>query len=534
MTLTLTQVNESYDAGRYEAYNGVWNAGSLVNGRDYTQSITLSPSTFPNGVTMSWSWPDAGNGSVYAYPEISWSVAGDVVQISDILSLTTDYNFSISGNTSGFNVAFDTWLYADPRGIWETTTSELMLWVHSNGWQPDWDGRFSDGLINANLEIDPDWGDLSGSSPHKWQYIAAINDTDKLSGTVSHSNLLKDLIWKGVLSGYEYLRTVELGAETMQGAGSLHIAKIDYTEARKTIAYGGAGDDTITARSVGQNHVIAGGGTDTVVYAGRYEAFELQSRTQDVLVRAKGDLSTLDILESVEKVQFDDGVYDVAGRTFAPGAGTAGTVTAVQTQMSVATTAAIDGTAAADTLFGTSGPDFIRGLDGNDQIEGGAGDDDINGNMGSDTVYGGEGADWVRGGKDNDFVDGSAGDDPHVNGNLGDDTVRGGIGADTCYGGQGNDLLFGDTGDDLLSGDLGNDTLTGGFGADRFAMAKGGGFDWITDFSAAQGDRIQLAPGTAYSYSAHQGQVAVNLGGGDLIVLMGVPAGTAGDWVIFG
>ncbi len=50
---------------------------------------------------------------------------------------------------------------------------------------------------------------------------------------------------------------------------------------------------------------------------------------------------------------------------------------------------------------------------------------------------------------------------------------------------------------------------------------------------AAQGDRIQLAAGTAYSYGVDKGQVIVNLGGGDIIGLTGIPGGTAGDWVVF-
>jgi hypothetical protein len=552
MTVTLSKTNAAYTpGGAFTATNGVWNAGSLVNGQGFTQTISIEEASFPDGVTMNWSWPQAGNGSVYAYPEISWAVSGKVVQIADILTLSTDYDFKIGGQTNGFNVAFDTWLYADPRGIWETTSSEVMLWVHSNGWKPDFESSFADGYLDAGLEIDPDWGDLSGSSPHKWQYIAAINNADKLSGTVSHSNLLKDLIWKGVISGYEYIRTVEVGAETMQGKGSLQVNNLDYNESRKALVNGGAGDDSFVARPVGQNHIIAGAGTDTVTYDGAYAGYELQSRTQDVLVRARGDVSTLDMLEGVEKVRFDDGTYDVASRTFTEGGApppattlvapaaatpaptaTAPVITQNQSQ-NVFTGAQSDGTAGVDTIFGGSGADYIRGFEGDDMIEGAAGDDDVNGNQGSDTVYGGEGADWVRGGKDNDFVDGSAGDDPHVNGNLGDDTVRGGIGADSVYGGQGADQLFGDTGDDLLSGDLGNDTLSGGFGADRFVIGKGGGFDWVSDFNAAQGDRIQLAAGTPYSYGVHQGQVIVNLGGGDIIGLTGIPSGAQGDWVVF-
>ena len=524
---TLTKDNESYSGGRYTATNGVWNQGSLVNGVGYTQTIQLNEATFPNGVTMSWAWPEEGNGSVYAYPEIGWSVAGGAVQISDLLSLDATYDFRISGDPTSHNIAFEAWLYPDARGIWETSTSEVMLWVHSNGWKPDFESSFADAHYSAGLEIDPNWGDLSGGTSRQWQYVAALPSADKLSGTISYSNLLKDLIWKGVLTGHEYITTVELGAETMGGKGSLHVAALNYVEQRKALVSGTTGDDLFTAKAVGQNHVAGGAGTDTVAYAGRFADHEVQSRAGDVLVRGKGDLTTLDMLESVEKVRFADGVYDWASRSFT--ASDSAPVSAV-----TVTGQAIDGSPGADRLTGSERGDFIRGLDGNDQIDGGAGDDDVNGNAGADFVRGGAGADWVRGGKDNDTVDGGPGDDPHVNGNLGDDVVRGGEGADRVYGGQGDDQLFGDGGDDLLSGDVGNDILTGGAGADRFAFARGGGQDWITDFNWGVGDRVLLAPGTVYSLVVQDGQAVIDLGGGDRIGLAGVAPTSLGDWLAFG
>ncbi|HTK33880.1 MAG TPA: NF038122 family metalloprotease [Caulobacteraceae bacterium] len=195
----------------------------------------------------------------------------------------------------------------------------------------------------------------------------------------------------------------------------------------------------------------------------------------------------------------------------------------------------LDGTTAGDNLTGSTSADFIRGLDSNDTIDGGAGSDDVNGNKGDDIVHGGDGNDFVRGGQGNDTVYGDVGDDPHVNGNLGDDLVRGGAGNDTLYGGQGQDTLYGDDGNDLLSGDIGVDALFGGAGADRFVIARGGGFDWVGDFNPAEGDRIQLAPGTTYTVTSFQGQVVIDLGGGDELGLAGVAAGSFNaSWLVFG
>ena len=186
-----------------------------------------------------------------------------------------------------------------------------------------------------------------------------------------------------------------------------------------------------------------------------------------------------------------------------------------------------------DSLSGLEGADTLIALGGDDTVSGGAGNDDVNGNVGRDIVHGDDGADIVRGGKGADAVFGDAGDDLQVNGNLGNDTVHGDDGNDSVYGGQGDDRVFGDAGGDRVSGDLGNDLLYGGAGADRFVFAAGFGIDWIGDFNAAEGDRIQLTPGLAYSVVVQDGQTVLALAGGDRLGLAGV-SGFSADWVVFG
>lgn len=68
---TLTKDGEVWSKGAFEALNDTWNKGALVNGKDFAQSITYDPATFPNGVSLDWNWPVAGNDSIYGYPNIS-------------------------------------------------------------------------------------------------------------------------------------------------------------------------------------------------------------------------------------------------------------------------------------------------------------------------------------------------------------------------------------------------------------------------------------------------------------------------------
>lgn len=123
-------------------------------------------------------------------------------------------------------------------------------------------------------------------------------------------------------------------------------------------------------------------------------------------------------------------------------------------------------------------------------------DNKINGSGGDDSLFGMGGNDNVTGGAGNDFVSGGDGNDV-VGGDAGADTIVGDAGNDSLNGDDGNDVLSGGDGTDRISGGTGADTMTGGAGADSFVFRPGDvGFgataDRITDFSTADGDKIDL------------------------------------------
>jgi len=201
-----------------------------------------------------------------------------------------------------------------------------------------------------------------------------------------------------------------------------------------------------------------------------------------------------------------------------------------------------------DTLNGGDDHDSLYGGTGNDTLDGGEGDDELwadgfqdetsflrsyaydaatgsnhlSGGGGNDILTGGEGTDTLLGEVGNDLLHGGGGNDS-LDGGDGHDVLIGGPGRDTLRGGDGNDLLEVEAGDDgsdrhsqadLLDGGSGSDQLvfspfgsglaTGGSGADQFnffgsfSTAASSSFspvaapDRITDFDAAEGDRIGL------------------------------------------
>lgn len=97
----------------------------------------------------------------------------------------------------------------------------------------------------------------------------------------------------------------------------------------------------------------------------------------------------------------------------------------------------------------------------------------------------------------NDTFNGAASATRAVYGGAGKDNIdfSGNATATARYldGGTGADTLTGGLGDDILTGGAGADTLTGGSGVDTFRFDRAGGApDHVTDFSAAQGDIIDL------------------------------------------
>ena len=198
---------------------------------------------------------------------------------------------------------------------------------------------------------------------------------------------------------------------------------------------GGAGDDVLTGGVAGQTWMVGGAGNDT---------YNVRNERDIVIEAANGGTDTV-----VSSISYTLGAH-VENLRMAT-AGLTGT-----------------GNALDNTITGSTGADILYGMGGHDQLKGGDG---------NDTLYGGDGNDKLWGDGGNDLLDG-------------------GDGNDSLYGGIGNDVLIGGAGDDWLEGGAGADVLTGGAGKDIFMFRDGdsvpGAMDIITDFSRAQGDKIDL------------------------------------------
>ncbi|NOT83490.1 MAG: hypothetical protein HOP02_01650 [Methylococcaceae bacterium] len=204
-----------------------------------------------------------------------------------------------------------------------------------------------------------------------------------------------------------------------------------------------------------------------------------------------------------------------------------------------ATANTLDGGAGNDTLDGRAGNDTINGGAGDDTISGGDGNDIISGGDGTNTIYAGAGDDVINkttisttDGISNDMIDGGTGTDTlainlyygsSLNVDLSKGTVTGnswgntftqtvsnienvstnvnnatliGNDGDNVLTGAYSSVLIGNAGNDKLTGFF-HDQMTGGTGADTFATYLSQ--DTILDFSAAEGDKIDISVWAAWA-----------------------------------
>ncbi len=196
--------------------------------------------------------------------------------------------------------------------------------------------------------------------------------------------------------------------------------------------------------------------------------------------------------------------------------------------MAVITTtgAMTTGTNDADSITGTGADETIRAGGGNDTVNGNSGDDKLYGEAGDDYVIGGgyESSAFLDGGPGHDRLEGAPlgfvfnGQQTYAIAYLTHESAIGGIRVDN--------------GDDFLSGDRGSDTLTGGAGADRFYSFAAADYDRVTDFKRAEGDRVQIELGDAWTVAQEGADTVVRVSTGGVLVLAGVQKSSlTGDWI---
>jgi Ca2+-binding RTX toxin-like protein len=276
-----------------------------------------------------------------------------------------------------------------------------------------------------------------------------LTSVENVQGTTGYGDSLYGSADANVLSGYG-------GDDTLVGRdGNDTLNGMDGND----FLQGGNGADSLNG----------GAGIDTIDYNGA--AGVTVNLTTGL---GSGGEAQGDVISGVENVQGTSGYNDVL--------------------IGSADANVLSGYGGADTIDGQAGNDTLYGMDGNDILRGGLGADTINGGAGIDTAMYSESASGVA---INLGAGTGAGGSAAGDVLVGIENVYGSAYNDALLGGSDANTLVGGAGNDVLAGLAGQDTLAGGAGADRFTYGSIGqslvaSADRITDFSHAQGDRIDL------------------------------------------
>ena len=304
--LTLTADNAHVQVSGIGLLNNVWGHGSLLNGTDYTQTITYDPALAPTGVSLAWDWPDNGTSGVLAYPELMfgfspWQGTGGgnlVSRLADLRQLTLDFDLTLQGATQDFNVAVDIWLTSAALGNNATIRSEVLITLHDPDVKDPNSVAWADPVSGYSGRYSVQTMTIDGQS---WQFIAMSVDADYLSGSVDLSNFLKTLMRDGLVSGSSFVSGVELGCEVWGGGAGgmvvndLGLAFSGYHVTRgadlllgtrapddmrgaagndsmngfsgNDLLQGGAGDDILSGQS-GADRLFGGAGNDVLAGQG--------------------------------------------------------------------------------------------------------------------------------------------------------------------------------------------------------------------------------------------------------------------------
>ena len=256
----------------------------------------------------------------------------------------------------------------------------------------------------------------------------------------------------------------------------------------------GDGNDRVTAVS-GNNQIDTGEGNDRVT-TGDGDDIILTGAGNDRVFAGEGD-NQIDTGTENDRVEAGDGnnlVLTGDGRDrVIVGDGDNQIDTGAERDR-------IDAGDGANIILTGDGNDRVFVGNGDNQIDTGADNDRIDAGDGNNLIFAGLGNDRISAGNGNNEIIGDAGNDRIFTGEGSDvifgdgdnDRIFSGAGADILFGGTGNDLLSGEDGDDILIGDAGFDNLFGGAGADVFIINVGTEKDTIRDFSAEEGDTIDV------------------------------------------
>ena len=212
--------------------NNMWGRGEIT---DFEQCLLKCVDGDEATYGWRWRWPRA-TGNVKAYPEVIFghkplghppipqTAPGLPKRISNINRLQVSYD--VESTARGlYNLAFEMWITSDNPPTTDNITHEIMVWVdHTispalpefNVGEVEIDGAVYDLYIDRGTGVEGDD-----------KYIAFSSRKRRLTGTLNLEKFIDYLVAHHSLPADQYVTSVELGNEVIQGAGETWIRRLE-------------------------------------------------------------------------------------------------------------------------------------------------------------------------------------------------------------------------------------------------------------------------------------------------------------------
>jgi hypothetical protein len=237
--LIVLQDSQPYFQGSYGGYAGPWSTffdASLVHGKDYLDTITLRPSSFPDGAVIDTRWPltKPKNSGVWGYHALSF---GDYdgghppksvmpKQVRDIRRLSERFAFSYEGSDQ-FNLLNEFYL-TSRAGEADAKVIEIGFFLHA----PSSSVRFIEKGKKISAFNDSDGRLWKITRTNNYVTILPSGGKDLLQGEIDIRSVLKLLVDSGVITGSEWFNGIAFGTEPTEGAGHTSLTierwRVDY------------------------------------------------------------------------------------------------------------------------------------------------------------------------------------------------------------------------------------------------------------------------------------------------------------------
>jgi hypothetical protein len=309
--VTLTAANSTLQSGDYAAFNNDWGvpSGQLNQAGSSSQVQISDTMNLPNSVQTSWTFPNYNppNG-IWSYNEVYWGGQYTTrlpqfdTTIANLNTLNVTFSLKDTASPNQSDILFELWTTNSAGQV----TGEIS--VQTYGWQSSGGRTYSDQYMTASVNSMSHT--LSGAGT--WTQTTYRTTSDMLSGTISFSNILKDLVSRGVISASDHVSGVELGAEAGMGSGTFTVDKFSVYEAvaqTHTITYTSANASQVFDITTNNDYVIDGGTagktTDLVRIDIPYAQATLTPQSNGHVVLTANGYGHIDIA-NVAEIRFSD------------------------------------------------------------------------------------------------------------------------------------------------------------------------------------------------------------------------------------